>query len=83
MYMNKKIVIASAILAALAVLVIGGFFVVKKYKKPSDGWGSQVFDSATNPVGEKLPETNPFDANTNPFQDQPNPLDKTYKNPFK
>ncbi len=37
--------------------------------------GSQIYESVSNPVGGKVPETNPFKTETNPLKD-------VYKNPF-
>ena len=52
--------------------------------------GSQVFEKANNPIKDKVPETNPFKTQTNPFtktetnpfQNETNPLKAQYKNPF-
>ena len=52
--------------------------------------GSQVFEKANNPIKDKVPETNPFKTQTNPFtktetnpfKKEANPLKAQYKNPF-
>ena len=45
--------------------------------------GAQVFEKAQNPIKDKLPETNPFKVETNPFTGaQTNPLKGIIKNPF-
>ena len=41
----------------------------------SAGFGAQILEKAQNPVKDKLPETNPFQKNTNP-------LKNVYQNPF-
>ena len=54
------------------------------------GFGAQVLEKAQNPIKDKVPETNPFKAETNPFantktnpfQTEANPLKAQYKNPF-
>ena len=46
------------------------------------GLGAEALNKAQNPLANELPATNPFEVNTNPFKDQPNPIDKTYQNPF-
>ncbi len=38
----------------------------------SESLGNQLYEKSKNPIGDKLPETNPV----------PNPLDGVYKNPF-
>lgn len=78
----KKIILILAAVAAIAAVAWFGFI-----KKPSSGlpeqapeaqsgFGGSLYDKVTNenPVA-KLPETNPFTTNTNPFSG-------TYKNPF-
>lgn len=46
------------------------------------GLGAEVFEKAQNPIGERLPDTNPFSADTNPFSARVNPFKSNYKNPF-
>ncbi len=33
-----------------------------------DGLGAEAFEKSNNPLSEELPETNPFNVNTNPFK---------------
>lgn len=71
----------------VAVVVFAGivFWYVQTRKAPEipglipreeASLGAQLFEEAANPVKEKFPETNPFEAA------ETNPLDKIYKNPF-
>ena len=41
----------------------------------SVGFGAQVLEKSQNPIKDRIPETNPFEKNTNPLKD-------VYKNPF-
>ena len=42
----------------------------------SKSLGSQLYDQTSNPVGNKLPDTNPVtSASTNPFNNYVNPFD--------
>jgi flagellar basal body-associated protein FliL len=86
--MNKKIFIIIAIII-LAILV-GGYIWWKYYRvAPSvpkaeepAGLGGQIYEQVQNPA-EKIPETNPFQAKTNPFEEvKTNPFKEVYKNPF-
>lgn len=51
-------------------------------EKADEGIGAAVFEKSQNPISDKLPETNPFGANINPFEKEANPLKVQYKNPF-
>lgn len=84
---NKLLILAVLVLAAL---VIGGYFVAKKLQKPTvspleeqtPGLGGELYEQVQNPA-EKLPETNPFQVETNPLeQAKTNPFEGLYKNPF-
>lgn len=45
--------------------------------------GENIADKVANP-GTKLPDVNPYDAKTNPFEEaKTNPFRDVYKNPFK
>ena len=33
-----------------------------------EGVGAEVFEKSNNPLSEELPETNPFNVDTNPFK---------------
>ncbi|MBI2644185.1 MAG: hypothetical protein HYW95_01595 [Candidatus Wildermuthbacteria bacterium] len=77
------------ILLATAALYYA-FFIRSKSEKapaaspqaPARGLGSEIYQQVQNP-GEKIPETNPFDAKTNPFGEaKTNPFKDTYTNPF-
>lgn len=74
----------TGIIIVLVLILIGGgvyFFitnskipnVAKKTQAPS--LGEQIYTQTKNPLDEKLPETNPFAAETNPAK-------KAYPNPF-
>lgn len=41
----------------------------------AETFGGQIFEQAQNPVENQIPETNPFEVKTNPFED-------IYVNPF-
>lgn len=77
----KKILIITII--ASVIVVAGGYILFKNMKvekSPRTAVENSGFASALNPisgqvVAEKLPETNPFNADINPFD--------LYKNPFK
>lgn len=43
--------------------------------KPAEGLGSDIVSQVENPVEGNIPETNPFSAPINPFEN-------VYKNPF-
>ena len=88
---NKKtLLIVVAIVVAVA-LIVSGFFVYKKYypKAPAPTpteepttLGGQIYEQVQNPA-EKIPETNPYSAKTNPFEEiETNPFKEIYKNPF-
>jgi hypothetical protein len=47
------------------------------------GLGAELFEKGRNPLRGELPEVNPFNAETNPFEEtKTNPLKDVYKNPF-
>lgn len=81
--MGKNIII---IIATIIVLILIGAWWWQKDKKSSilpvnvpeqgsAGLGGQLYESVNNPVENKVPETNPFNTETNP-------LKGVYKNPF-
>ena len=84
---TKNIVIGVVILIFLAG---GAWYWMKKEsvigpqdeKKEETGLGAQIFEKAQNPLGERLPDINPFSADTNPFDARTNPFKSEYKNPF-
>lgn len=56
--------------------------VLPPIQKEQAGFGGQVYEQVQSPA-EKLPETNPFEAQTNPFEEvKTNPFEEGYKNPF-
>ena len=84
---NKKTLLTIAIIVAVA-LIVGGFFVYKKYYRKAPApeqpqtLGGQIYEQIQNPA-EKIPETNPYSAKVNPFEEaQTNPFKDVYKNPF-
>lgn len=85
------IVGGAIVLIAVAVFLYPRF--TKKPSVPSDApgktahvqknnIGNALFEKSQNPIADKLPETNPFGANINPFEKVTNPLKTQYKNPF-
>lgn len=76
------------IILLIAALAVGGYLFYKfKYKALDKGepasLGAQVADQIQNPA-EKVPDVNPYDAKTNPFESaKVNPFKDVYKNPFK
>lgn len=85
---NNKFSLVISIVVAL--LFLGVIFWYTLLKKPAEGppvveppaaapitspdLGSEVFEKASNPISDKLPETT---------ADVPNPIDDVYKNPFR
>ncbi|MEK7538583.1 MAG: hypothetical protein AAB552_01960 [Patescibacteria group bacterium] len=80
------IIIISVIVVISAI--VGGWFWKQKVVAPSSvkvvaplpenttaGLGTQISESVENPTAGKVPETNPFNVETNP-------LKGTYQNPF-
>ncbi|MBI2577752.1 MAG: hypothetical protein HYV77_02815 [Candidatus Wildermuthbacteria bacterium] len=48
----------------------------------SSGMGGNLYEKSNNPAAQ-LPDTNPFEAETNPFREtKTNPFEEGYKNPF-
>ncbi|HEY4496629.1 MAG TPA: hypothetical protein VI432_00565 [Candidatus Paceibacterota bacterium] len=77
MGINKLLVYVGVII----VLALSGFFIwqltISPEEEPvpaSTGLGTELYEEAQNPLNEKLPETNPFDANANPFEKKYNPF---------
>jgi hypothetical protein len=87
----KKIIEITVPVVIVALFAVGYFVWKKYYRKPdiepikqeeSKTLGGQIYDQVENPA-QKLPETNPFQANTNPFDEiKTNPYKEVYKNPF-
>lgn len=86
---KKKVIIVGVII--LAVLVLAGFYIYQsgqwrtKEEVKKEGpvsLGEQIYGQVQNPA-EKIPETNPYKAQTNPFEEtKTNPFKDVYKNPF-
>lgn len=71
------------IVVGILVIVAAGFWYWSKSKQAptietqkAPTLGGQISEKLQNPIGGKLPETNPF-------KDQKNPFDVIYQNPFK
>lgn len=75
------------IIVLAALFVAGGIWYWRKNRPvpPEQGssLGVELFEKAQNPIGERLPDTNPFSADTNPFAASVNPFKAEYKNPFR
>jgi hypothetical protein len=79
---NKKLILPIAVGLILVIFLIWYFGFYKKPAAPtstggappvnSQSLGGELYGKAQNPIGDKLPETNPV----------PNPLEGVYKNPF-
>lgn len=84
--------IAGAVIILLAAGGVGFWyfrggeipFLTSKPEEAStkDGLGAEALNKVNNPLANELPETNPFNVNTNPFEKQKNAFDSLYKNPF-
>lgn len=70
---NKKILLIIIIL----VLLVGGFCFLQKYlgislwpweKETAETFGEKIYQMVKNPA-EEIPQTNPFRAEINPFDD--------------
>jgi hypothetical protein len=81
--MNKKQVVWGAVL--VIAIVAGWWFMKGRNREPvrteetassaEAGMGAEVFGQVSQNPAEKMPETNPFVADTNPYSG-------AYKNPF-
>ena len=74
------LIIGLAIFIVLVILVVGiwYWFGDKQFfsqTQEAPTLGGEIFEKTQNPIGGKLPDTNPF-------KNQKNPLDSLYKNPF-
>lgn len=81
-------------LVAVLILASFAFFAWQYYKAikapeiptpsaaESSGLGAQIYKDSGNPT-QKIPDANPFQAETNPFSDaKTNPYTSVYHNPF-
>jgi len=87
---NKKNIIAFAIVAIIIILGAVFYFTTTKYRTANAPKEKTTgADLPTAPAGqvhnpaERLPDANPYDAKTNPFEEaKTNPFKDVYKNPF-
>ncbi|MDI6883425.1 MAG: hypothetical protein QMC93_03120 [Patescibacteria group bacterium] len=87
---KKKIIIISGVIV-FAILILAGFYIYQKKTAPfkeevkketPSGLGGQIYEKIQNPA-EKIPQTNPYKAKTNPFEEtKTNPFKDVYRNPF-
>jgi len=87
---NKKNVIIFAIAAIVIIMGAVFYFTAAKYRTanaPKEKTDKE--DLLAAPAGqvhnpaERLPDVNPYDAKTNPFEEaKTNPFKDVYKNPF-
>lgn len=87
---NKKNTTIFAIVAIIVILGAVFYLTAAKYRTANtqkdkiENIGAQTAPAGQvhNPA-EKLPDTNPYDAQTNPFGEaKTNPFKDVYKNPF-
>lgn len=80
--MNKKLIFG--LLIAVILVAAGIYYLQNRNKTPKsitvesqpNSLGGQLYDQATNPVGESLPDSNPVqDTSANPFSNFTNPFD--------
>lgn len=79
-----KVIITTGVVV-LIIIFISGFLIWKNSQKQqlstaetqqdSQSLGAQISEKVINPLEEKLPETNPYQAETNPVK-------IVYPNPF-
>ncbi|MBI2055217.1 MAG: hypothetical protein HYT39_03970 [Candidatus Sungbacteria bacterium] len=73
---NKKLIPIIAVVVVILAGGIGFWYWQNKYAAPEepaaakvkDGLGAESFNKTKNPLANELPETNPFQANINPFK---------------
>lgn len=89
--LNKK----PLVLGIIVILLIAmGIYFWKFYRRPAaiipsaqkieepQGLGNKIAEEVQNPA-EKIPQTNPYETETNPFEEtKTNPFKDVYKNPF-
>ena len=80
---TPKTKLAVVVIVIIALIVIG--YLWSKYKSKtvpieSPTLGQQISNQVQNPGGQ-VPDVNPYNAKTNPFE-KANPLKNIYKNPF-
>jgi len=85
--MSKKTV--TILILIIIVLAVGLYYwkfsdrtSPNKAAETAATFGEDIADKLANP-GAKLPDVNPYDAKTNPFEGtKTNPFKDVYKNPF-
>ncbi|MEK7634430.1 MAG: hypothetical protein AAB396_00890 [Patescibacteria group bacterium] len=89
--MNKKLLLEIISAIAVILIAIGGYYYWQKYYKIAPAstaeapqtFGEQISEQAITNPAEKIPQTNPYEAKTNPFEKiKTNPFQDGYKNPF-
>lgn len=81
MNFQSKPIIVSFIVVAVVIVAAGFWYWSQKSADVSeistetptavqvkDGLGAEVFKKSNNPLSNELPETNPFNVDTNPFK---------------
>lgn len=81
---SKQKTIVIAVIVILVIAAVGYWYWSKSKQTSQEAptLGSEIFEKTQNPLGGKLPDTNPFDDQPNPFGDKTNPIEKAYTNPF-
>lgn len=93
MELNRNKKRAAIFIITTAVIILGTVFYLTaiKYKTGDVSKGKKIDKTDLSPTpkaqaynpAEKLPDTNPYDAKTNPFEEaETNPFKDVYKNPF-
>lgn len=83
--MENRVKLVAAAVLALVLVAAGIWYWQSRRTEPEPGptIGSEIFEKAQDPLKDELPETNPFRAETNPFEKtEVNPFVGTYENPF-
>ncbi|QQG45175.1 MAG: hypothetical protein HYW89_04220 [Candidatus Sungiibacteriota bacterium] len=74
-FKSKSIILVSIVV--VVVIAAAGFWYWSQKKSAvpeepaaevKDGLGAEVFKKSNNPLSNELPETNPFNVDTNPFR---------------
>ena len=72
----KTIIVTAAVILVIATGIVFWFWSKNKQaQKETPTLGSQIFDKTQNQLQGRMPDTNPFKGQKNPF-------DAIYKNPF-
>lgn len=90
--MNKRLLLEIIAGIVVVLIAIAGYYYWQKYYrkvapietvKPPQTFGEQISKQAVTNPAEKIPQTNPYKAKTNPFEEvKTNPFQGGYKNPF-